>query len=934
MFYAKHRSRRKKMKFVKGIAMLLCLVTIFTSVWFTGNIVMAEDGVSNAELYELLIKAESKSEFDTICNRLSDDEISEFEKWLGDNEKMDELQAHITDLYSKEPIPETVVFTEAGPFLPAVDVNHRKGLLAASKKSYDNGIFLNKVVKKNDDGTYTITLESFTTGDVKTTIKTTPVDIVLVIDQSGSMAYDFEGKNTSNVQNRRQYAMKQAVESFINAVNGKYTDEADHRMALVTFGDNASLLQGWTTVDETGANSLIAKINGLSDSPSGATNAGAGMQQAETLMGSGYNYTGSNTTRQKVVVLFTDGVPTTGSEFDQDNADTAISAAKSLKDNGTTVYTVGIFNGANPDEMYGSAGFDTNSNGTIGSEWIKDTWGLFPGTDFPETDRPAVNRFMNLLSSNYYEASSLGLIRQTSGLGVLHYKITYTITQNFNRNSDNYYLTASNSSSLNTIFKQISEQIGTPDIELGTETVIKDIISDYFELPVGMTPNDIKVYTALAKATAHDNPENENSWAERVSAGLTPVINEKTISVSGFNFNENYVAIEGRGENKDFYGKKLIIEFTVKVRDGFLGGNGVPTNDAKSGVYEDSESDTPLFTFDQPTVDVEIPEITSVFAVDKNIYLLQKPTDSQLKNGMRIMCGNIDITDPAKLAGWQIAYVNISSLVKTNTAFDATKDGTYTITATLSPKESGTVAAKSKQSNEAKINVFVPELTFKDGESYYGADVPNDFSGHKTAERWTHGETIDSSVTMIGTKPELAIAYTPDSTMIQNGKYAANGDLPVKVTVKISDSDVTDKVIFKHISCTPSCSWSYADAHGAPAFVIHFKYANLTIKKSGCEEIDENQSFIFRIKGNENDENTNSIDLTVVIKGNGKITIADLPVGNYTVTEETSWSWRYTPDEASKNVDLEPEGDSVEFKNTRSDDKWLSGDAHKPNKYN
>lgn len=922
MFYAKHRSRRKKMKFVKGIAMLLCLVTIFTSVWFTGNIVMAEDGVSNAELYELLIKAESKSEFDTICNRLSDDEISEFEKWLGDNEKMDELQAHITDLYSKEPIPETVVFTEAGPFLPAVDVNHRKGLLAASKKSYDNGIFLNKVVKKNDDGTYTITLESFTTGDVKTTIKTTPVDIVLVIDQSGSMAYDFEGENTSNVQNRRQYAMKQAVESFINAVNGKYTDEADHRMALVTFGDNASLLQGWTTVDETGANSLIAKINGLSDSPSGATNAGAGMQQAETLMGSGYNYTGSNTTRQKVVILFTDGVPTSRTRFDVDVANIALKSAKSMKDSGVTVYSVGIFNGANVDELHGDC------DGNVDDVWSKSGFILFG--DVADVDMPAGNRFLNYLSSNFVDADEIGLINPYLNI----FRTGWKITKNFDRTATGYYLSAKDTNSLSEIFKSINQQIGTPDIELGTETVIKDIISDYFELPVGMTPNDIKVYTALAKATAHDNPENENSWTERVSAGLTPVINEKTISVSGFNFNENYVAIEGRGENKDFYGKKLIIEFTVKVRDGFLGGNGVPTNDAKSGVYEDSESDTPLFTFDQPTVDVEIPEITSVFAVDKNIYLLQKPTDSQLKNGMRIMCGNIDITDPAKLAGWQIAYVNISSLVKTNTAFDATKDGTYTITATLSPKESGTVAAKSKQSNEAKINVFVPELTFKDGESYYGADVPNDFSGHKTAERWTHGETIDSSVTMIGTKPELAIAYTPDSTMIQNGKYAANGDLPVKVTVKISDSDVTDKVIFKHISCTPSCSWSYADAHGAPAFVIHFKYANLTIKKSGCEEIDENQSFIFRIKGNENDENTNSIDLTVVIKGNGKITIADLPVGNYTVTEETSWSWRYTPDEASKNVDLEPEGDSVEFKNTRSDDKWLSGDAHKPNKYN
>ena len=108
--------------------------------------------------------------------------------------------------------------------------------------------------------------------------------------------------------------------------------------------------------------------------------------------------------------------------------------------------------------------------------------------------------------------------------------------------------------------------------------------------------------------------------------------------------------------------------------------------------------------------------------------------------------------------------------------------------------------------------------------------------------------------------------------------------------------------------------------------------ADLTIEKSGWKEIDENQSFIFRIKGS--DENTKDYDFKVVIKGNGKITIADLPVGKYTVTEETSWSWRYTPDKASKDVDLKPEGSSVEFKNTRSDKKWLSGDAYEPNNYN
>ena len=209
-----------------------------------------------------------------------------------------------------------------------------------------NGLELSKTVKANADGTYTITMESYTTGTVISSTKIVPVDIVLVLDQSGSMAYDFNGNSTNTNENRRQYAMKNAVNSFIASVADKYSADSDHRMAIVTFGSNASILQGWTFVNAEGKATLQGKINGeLPNAPKGATNVAAGMSQAETLMGSGYSYTGTNTPRQKVVIVFTDGVPTTSTNFDIGVADGAIASANVLKSNDVTVYSVGIFSG-------------------------------------------------------------------------------------------------------------------------------------------------------------------------------------------------------------------------------------------------------------------------------------------------------------------------------------------------------------------------------------------------------------------------------------------------------------------------------------------------------------------------------------------------------------------------------------------------------------
>ena len=408
-------------------------------------------------------------------------------------------------------------------------------VLAAGDPETDSssGMIFTKELAPNqpdDDGNYTIRMTAQATGKTTTTTEAVPMDIVLVLDQSGSMKDKFDNDT-------RQSAMKEAVISFIDEVADK---NADHRMAIVTFSDDAKTLAGWTAVNSTGAAALTNAISNLPKNPSGATNVGEGMETARTLM----NNSEAGAGRLKTVIVFTDGVPTTASDFSTTVANTAIDAAKGMKAAGVTVYTVGIFNGADPDEMYGASGFDTNSDGTVNSEWAEDNWGLFPSTDFPKADRPAGNRFLNLVSSNYPNADSIGLKRETSGLGILHSGISYTITKNFNRVAKgNYYLTAVDASELNSIFKTISDTIVEPDNpELNGDTVITDTLSDYFTF--AGTAEDVKVYAEKRDGTTYP-----------ITDGID--VKGKTVTVTGYDFSAHYKGIGNAEET-------LFIEIKVK----------------------------------------------------------------------------------------------------------------------------------------------------------------------------------------------------------------------------------------------------------------------------------------------------------------------------------------------------------------------------------
>lgn len=119
-------------------------------------------------------------------------------------------------------------------------------------------------------------------------------------------------------------------------------------------------------------------------------------------------------------------------------------------------------------------------------------------------------------------------------------------------------------------------------------------------------------------------------------------------------------------------------------------------------------------------------------------------------------------------------------------------------------------------------------------------------------------------------------------------------------------------------------------AYEAATYYAKFEWdvADLTIVKTGCEDIDENQSFMFLVYDNEKEQAVR----TVVIKGNGSVTITGLKVGSYTVTELTAWSWRYRPDSPSQTIDVKPNMSNVVFSNSRSRHKWLGGDAYVQNK--
>lgn len=742
-------------------------------------------------------------------------------------------------------------------------------------------------------------------------------------DESSPDTQFYRRDYSSSAGDTRLNALKNAATTFANAVATKAAgedgdinapaDNVNHRIAVVGFasgqryngtnynynntevfvgsnqyrygtaaqGQYGNAFQNMNT--STGVGNVSASIEALS--ADGGTLTNLGLEMGNGIFGA--NPIAEGEKRNRVVIVFSDGVPG-WSGYDSDTANSAITQAGTAKNTyGATVYTIGIFPGADAT----SAG---NQNGN-------------------ETEK--ANWFMQRVSSNTQYPQS-----------------------------PSYYLSAADAGTLNSIFQQISNQIETGGAEttLGSETVVKDIISPYFTLPAGTTASGIRIDTYAC--TGKDGNTYTWSGTSGGPGGATATVDGDQVSVTGFDFSENWCGTETDAQgNSTVRGNKLVISFEVSPKSGFLGGNEVITN-ASAGIYENGSAQTPVMTFEQPKVNVPIQDVT-VTATDKNVYLKGEVTADQLKDGSEISVGDVkldlskatDTDKPYGLDPWQTEYVDITVTVKdkdgnviSDKLENLTEDTTYTVEVTVAPKTVGTSTPANGDAATAKtgandpaanIYVFKPELTFKDSSAYYGESVPtnNDYSSNKVGlETWKHGDTAstDAGVTMLGTKPTLDISYTPDESKLESGKYTKQ-DVPVAATVKIGTENVNEHTTFVHQDCTTACGWETPATPGAPAFLIHIQTCTLNITKQGGAA---DESYVFDVFKDDVKYSE------VTVWGNGTETLVELPIGTYTISENTGWSWRYSANNGgSAALTAQNPTGSIACTNTKNNNQWLNG---------
>ena len=546
----------------------------------------------------------------------------------------------------------------------------------------NDGVVVDKTVNYDGDGNYSLTLEAYVTNEVTKGSKTTPLDIVLVLDLSGSMDDDLgestweytptgeQGWSYSDIRNsrwttyyfrdddgnyheveaesdgswgNRQYsigyytdsgfyrdwnqlgtsknqnanlwtgtlytrqevttskmeAMQSAVNGFIDQVaeNAAGADnDVTHRISIVKFADDSyrnrigndrqsdwnrynytQIVKDFTDVDQVGVAELSGAINDLE--PAGATSVDYGLRLAKDVLNGSWTATngtetlkGARPEAKKVVVVFTDGEPNHGSGFDDDVAATAVNLAHDLKTGAVTVYTIGMFEDADPDDI-----------------------------------RDDFNKYMSGVSSNYPNATATNRFGQASWSSCdLGTRVT----------EGNYYFAAANAGELEDAFDTIADNASTSKVAAGANTVLSDTLSEFFTFPEGLTGSSDAVTVQYAEVTGQDQ-YGEYTWGSlQTLDGVTPVVDagSKTITVKDFDYTDHAVT---KTTNEDgtvtWSGGKLVLTFPIQpdVNGSWSDADTYATNDienSKAGLSGYTVDETPnqsLELTDSPEAPVE-----------------------------------------------------------------------------------------------------------------------------------------------------------------------------------------------------------------------------------------------------------------------------------------------------------------------------------------
>lgn len=486
-----------------------------------------------------------------------------------------------------------------------------------------SGIYMSKTLKDNGNGQFLLTLEAYVTGTVTTVTQDSPMDIVLVLDVSGSMddpinkvykdqldtsktykiasggdyvevQYNTSKRNwgyyinymivsywksvtpktsendtnSDNVQFYETTSRLDALQSAVNAfIASAQTMSPSSRIAIVKFASytddsyqKTEIVKNLTTLDDNGVSELQSAVSALY--ANGATRADIGMQLANNILDSAAKESGN--TRRQLAIMFTDGDPTGESgNFNTTTANSAISNAKNIKDRVVTIP--------------GDNGTTVQSHGTVYTIGCFDT--------VPSTGSNP-DKYMNYVSSNYPSAASLknpGVAGEKQG----------------------YYQTATSADSLKDIFRSISSETGAINGDLKSQTVLQDVISDSFNID---TSDGKAILVHSESCTAIDSTGAPTSWS-RDDTVYSYTQEGKTVKVTNFDYKENWV---GAMDNKA-HGKKIVLEIPIVLTDtatGTVNTNVNETGANSSAIYNDEGKQ--VADFQSPTVYIPYFTVTHV----------------------------------------------------------------------------------------------------------------------------------------------------------------------------------------------------------------------------------------------------------------------------------------------------------------------------------
>lgn len=283
----------------------------------------------------------------------------------------------------------------------------------------------------------------------------------------------------------------------------------------------------------TDAQTLKDAVKGLS--AGGATGTDEGMKEAENVLKNAQE--GS----ERIVILFTDGVPTRFSSYSPSVAHDAVNAAKRMKDAGVTIYAIGVFSGADPS--------NTSTN---------------------------ANKFMNAVSSNYPNAKS------DITDYVLGFPSEWTITLG-SRGEGKYYFASSSASGLEDVFDTIANTVTSSTLEVNPDedAVLSDTLSEYFNFPEGLADGNYADVT-VQKVRVTGKNGGVYTWgdAETVPGANVTVTGDK-IEVTGFNYKKNAVTETTENGETTYGGYKLVVTFPIEVDE-----NACLETPVSTGVYQ------------------------------------------------------------------------------------------------------------------------------------------------------------------------------------------------------------------------------------------------------------------------------------------------------------------------------------------------------------